>query len=62
MLSSQRHYDWGLRELKTVLQGCGKILEGNFGTGIGEDEEMEIAVQALRSNTMSKLTLSDAKR
>lgn len=62
MLSSQRHYDWGLRELKTVLQGCGRILQNSNDSLENESQEMEVAVQALRSNTMSKLTVSDRKR
>lgn len=65
MLSSQRHYDWGLRELKTVLLGCGRILKeikSQATNTITEENEMEIAVQALRSNTMSKLNVSDSKR
>lgn len=58
ILSPQRHYEWGLRELKTVLYACGmslrdkkKVLQGN--------DEMELAVEALRSNTMSKLIEAD---
>lgn len=68
MLSSERHYNWGLRELKTVLLGCGRILKEiksktpHNNAPITEAHEMEIAVQALRSNTMSKLTVSDGKR
>lgn len=59
ILSPQRHYDWGLRELKTVLLACGK------GLRIDADQttsEFNIAVHALRSNTMSKLNDSDCKR
>lgn len=26
MLSTQQHYDWGLRALKTVLKGCGDVI------------------------------------
>lgn len=61
MLSPQRHYDWGLRELKTVLTACGKVLRESSDL-ISSQQETELAVQALRLNTMSKLTLSDCKR
>lgn len=27
LLSPQQHYDWGLRALKTVLRGCGSLLD-----------------------------------
>lgn len=60
MLSPQRHYEWGLRELKTVLLACGRFLKENAGSG--DDEEMRLAVSALRLNTMSKLTANDCKR
>lgn len=63
-MSPQRHYDWGLRELKTVLSACGKFL-GAFRSSNQElslQEEMKIVVQSLRPNVMSKLTLSDCKR
>ena len=26
LLTTQQHYDWGLRALKTVLKGCGSLL------------------------------------
>ena len=61
MLSPQRHYEWGLRELKTVLMACGQCLKENQPLA-DEQQEMELAVQALRSNTMSKLNSNDCKR
>ena len=27
LLTPQQHYDWGLRALKTVLKGCGNLLQ-----------------------------------
>ncbi len=57
MLSSQQHYDWGLRALKTVLRGCGDLLRKS-----PEQEEMGVIVQALNLNTLSKLTFSDSRR
>ena len=64
LLSRQQHYDWGLRALKTVLRGCGSMLQerkksSNEG---GERVETEIAIQALRLNTLSKLTFADSVR
>lgn len=66
ILSPQRHYDWGLRELKTVLMACGK---GRAALEITEEDkekeliaESSIVVKALRSNTMSKLTRADCIR
>lgn len=66
MLSPQRHYEWGLRELKTVLLACGRFLRENASGGGTESDahesEMRLAVSALRLNTMSKLTANDCKR
>lgn len=63
MLSPQRHYEWGLRELKTVLLACGRLLKQESLTKQrNENHEMRLAVNALRMNTMSKLTASDCKR
>uniref|UniRef100_A0A914XX81 Cytoplasmic dynein 2 heavy chain 1 n=1 Tax=Panagrolaimus superbus TaxID=310955 RepID=A0A914XX81_9BILA len=57
MLSSQQHYDWGLRALKTVLRGCGDVISNNR-----ELPEPKIVVQTLMLNTLSKLTFADSKR
>lgn len=67
MLSPQRHYEWGLRELKTVLLACGRFLKettssGRTNANDANDNEMRLAVSALRLNTMSKLTADDCKR
>lgn len=75
MLSPQCHYEWGLRELKTVLLACGRLLKQmanntNVNSTANEIDhqqrdkefEMRLAVNALRMNTMSKLTASDCKR
>lgn len=59
-MSSQRHYDWGLRELKTVLNACGKSLN-NVDGNLSFDDEMKLVVQSLKPNVMSKLTIHDCK-
>nr|CRZ22352.1 BMA-CHE-3 [Brugia malayi] len=55
MLSSQQHYDWGLRALKTVLRSCGNLLAKRT-------DKNEVQVVALTLNTLSKLTFEDSKR
>lgn len=61
MLSPQ--WEWGLRELKTVLLACGSLLKQLRSDEQHDmDFEMRLAVNALRMNTMSKLTASDCKR
>lgn len=63
MLSPQICYQWGLRELKTVLLACGSLLKQiESDEKRDTDFEMRLAVNALRMNTMSKLTSSDCKR
>jgi dynein heavy chain 2 len=72
LLTKQQHYDWGLRALKTVLGGCGSALKAsrkNFlkegkslSSALEEGVEKELVVQALRLNTLSKLTFADCAR
>ena len=64
LLTPQQHYDWGLRALKTVLKGSGNILQEQrkSGSEVTVDVEAELVVQALRLNTLSKLTFSDSGR
>ncbi|EDW04137.1 GH10144 [Drosophila grimshawi] len=71
MLSAQRHYDWGLRELKTVLLVCGEGLRTQLAATSrqqqhnepdGNDDELRIVVHCLRSSTMSKLAQQDVER
>ncbi|KAH8249647.1 hypothetical protein KR032_011100, partial [Drosophila birchii] len=62
MLSAQRHYDWGLRELKTVLLMCGEALRRGQLTSSSASEEMSVVVRCLRSSTMSKLAPQDVSR
>lgn len=65
LLSTQQHYDWGLRALKTVLRGCGSALRNarkSGATRLDAGTEAELAVQALRLNTLSKLTSVDSER
>lgn len=58
MLSEQKHYDWGLRELTTIILACGRQLHNSNI----EKNEMKIVVQTLRINTLSKLNISDCQK
>ncbi|NXK72907.1 DYHC2 protein, partial [Amazona guildingii] len=63
LLTPQQHYDWGLRALKTVLRGCGNLLRQlKKSEAKKEINESHMVVQALRLNTMSKLTFADCSR
>ncbi|XP_029374274.1 cytoplasmic dynein 2 heavy chain 1 isoform X3 [Echeneis naucrates] len=63
LLTPQQHYDWGLRALKTVLKACGSLLQQQrMSPDKGNIQESDLVVQALRLNTMSKLTFADSSR
>ncbi|XP_072546992.1 cytoplasmic dynein 2 heavy chain 1 isoform X2 [Salminus brasiliensis] len=64
LLTPQQHYDWGLRALKTVLRGCGSLLQLQKKQQNSQNtiKESGLVVQALRLNTMSKLTFADSSR
>ncbi|KAK5608849.1 Cytoplasmic dynein 2 heavy chain 1 [Crenichthys baileyi] len=63
LLTPQQHYDWGLRALKTVLKACGSLLQQQRrGHDKEKIQEGSLVVQALRLNTMSKLTFADSSR
>ncbi|KAF5224191.1 hypothetical protein ECC02_002777 [Trypanosoma cruzi] len=65
LMTKQQHYDWGLRSLKTVLCLAGTLMHTwkmeNEGKDPTEAEEAELILQSLNTNTLSKLTLDDAK-
>ncbi|XP_035389840.1 cytoplasmic dynein 2 heavy chain 1 isoform X3 [Electrophorus electricus] len=65
LLTPQQHYDWGLRALKTVLRGCGSLLQLQRKQQHDQQTQIKesgLVVQALRLNTMSKLTFADSAR
>ena len=68
-MSSQRHYDWGLRAIKSCLNSSGRLLRSSF-TSSSEDEkakrqsihqEVQVVVQSLRQQIKSKLVEEDEK-
>lgn len=62
MLSHQQHYDWGLRAIRTTLQGCSNTIKQHRKDQeeLSLDKELELVVQAIRTDTLSKLTYSDS--
>ncbi|KAF5303585.1 hypothetical protein FQR65_LT08186 [Abscondita terminalis] len=61
LLSSQQHYDWGLRSIKAVLSSCGQTIKNFYKSGANVDceTELQLAVTSLRVDTLSKLTYGD---
>ncbi|KAJ3130163.1 Cytoplasmic dynein 2 heavy chain 1 [Nowakowskiella sp. JEL0407] len=63
LLSTQQHYDWGLRPLKTTLWLAGSMLqEERKFKSLSIGDESAILVRAFKVNTLSKLTFADSKR
>jgi dynein heavy chain 2 len=65
LLSPQRHYDWGLRALKTILGHAGQLVSKERKETKGEltlETETKLIIGALRINTLSKLTFADTSR
>ena len=64
LLTPQQHYDWGLRPFKTVINGCGNLLQiaKKNGEEMDIEKETELCVQSMRINTNSKLTFADCIR
>lgn len=64
LLSPQQHYDWGLRALKTILRHGGQLIkiEKKEGRPVDLNVEIRLMIGALKINTLSKLTATDAVR
>jgi len=52
-----------LRALKTILVVSGELIQKlrENGQEVSQEKEAELLIQAVRVNTMSKLTFSDTK-
>jgi dynein heavy chain 2, cytosolic len=65
LLSNQQHYDWGLRALKTILTVCGQLISvyrKTVSKSVSPSKEAELVIQAVRVNTLAKLTFADTHR
>ena len=66
LLSPQRHYDWGLRALKTILRHADQLIHTEkrekATAQLSMEAETTIVIGALRMNTLSKLTFADSVR
>ncbi|KAL3676900.1 hypothetical protein R1sor_026848 [Riccia sorocarpa] len=64
ILSSQHHYDWGLRAVKVVLTMGGFLLEKELknNPAVPPEVERSLIVHALFATTLPKLIISDCAR
>ena len=66
LLSSQQHYDWGLRAMKACLTTGGSLIAAaRQSSGLQRlpaEAERELLIKAVRVNTLSKLTYDDSVR
>jgi dynein heavy chain 2 len=68
LLTPQKHYDWGLRALKTILGHGGQLIQQekkrvhSNGGEITLALEQKLIIGALKINTLSKLTYDDSIR
>uniref|UniRef100_A0A6P7FU93 Cytoplasmic dynein 2 heavy chain 1 n=1 Tax=Diabrotica virgifera virgifera TaxID=50390 RepID=A0A6P7FU93_DIAVI len=65
LLSKQQHYDWGLRSIRTVLTGCGRVLrtlKSKSKENVDANEEIILVVQVLKMDTLSKLSFNDSNK
>ncbi|CAF1453141.1 unnamed protein product, partial [Rotaria magnacalcarata] len=58
-LSSQSHYDFGLRSLKSVLVMAGNIKRERIKNDIQNDNEQEIVIQAIMDSFVPRLVADD---
>ena len=60
LLSNQRHYDWGLRALKSAVGSCTAALDVRGPSDAAA--QRAVLRHVLRLNNLSKLTVEDAER
>ena len=64
LLSMQQHYEWGLRSLKPIFSLAGRVLQNhkrNHDQPPNDVEEAILLIEAVRMNTISKLTFTDTR-